>query len=40
MGPFADALALDQAISGELAQRVLGWRPEGLSVLEELAGGL
>jgi hypothetical protein len=38
-GPFADALALDQQISGQRAQRVLGWRPEGLSVLEELAGG-
>jgi nucleoside-diphosphate-sugar epimerase len=37
MGSFADALALDQQISGERAQRVLGWRPEGRSVLEELA---
>jgi nucleoside-diphosphate-sugar epimerase len=27
MGPLADALALDQQISGERAQRVLGWRP-------------
>jgi nucleoside-diphosphate-sugar epimerase len=36
MGSFADALALDQQISGERAQRVLGWRPEGRSVLEEL----
>ena len=40
MGPFADALALDQQISGERAQLVLGWRPEAPSVLEELARGL
>lgn len=39
MGPFADALALDQQISGERAQRVLGWRPHGPPVLEELASG-
>jgi nucleoside-diphosphate-sugar epimerase len=36
MGPFADALALDQQISGERAQRVLGWRPQAPTVLEEL----
>lgn len=40
MGPFADALALDQQISGERAQRVLGWRPAGPSVLAELASGV
>lgn len=40
MGPFADALALDQQISGARAQQTLGWRPRGLPVLEELAGGL
>jgi len=39
MGPFADALALDQQISGERATRVLGWRPQAPSVLEELASG-
>jgi nucleoside-diphosphate-sugar epimerase len=37
MGPFADALALDQQISGERAMRVLGWRPHAPSVLEDLA---
>jgi nucleoside-diphosphate-sugar epimerase len=37
MGPFADALALDQQISGERAERLLGWRPQGPSVIEELA---
>jgi nucleoside-diphosphate-sugar epimerase len=40
MGPFADALALGQQISGERAQRVLGWRPQGPPALEELASGL
>jgi len=40
MGPFADALALDQQISGARARRVLGWRPQAPSVLTELAGGL
>ena len=39
MGPFADALALDQQISGERAKRVLDWRPQAPGVLEELAGG-
>jgi nucleoside-diphosphate-sugar epimerase len=39
MGPFADALALDQQISGGRAQRVLNWQPRGPSVLEELARG-
>lgn len=37
MGQFADALTLDQQISGERAQRLLGWRPIGRSILEELA---
>jgi nucleoside-diphosphate-sugar epimerase len=39
MGPFADALALDQQISGERAQRLLGWRPSAPSVLEDLTRG-
>jgi nucleoside-diphosphate-sugar epimerase len=37
MGPFADALALDQRVSGEKAHRELGWNPHRPSVLEELA---
>jgi len=40
MGPFADALALDQQISGARARRVLGWRPQAPAVLTELASGL
>jgi nucleoside-diphosphate-sugar epimerase len=37
MGPLADALALDQQISGERAARLLGWHPSAPSVLEDLA---
>jgi nucleoside-diphosphate-sugar epimerase len=40
MGPLADALTLDQQISGERAQRMLNWQPHGLPVMEELARGL
>jgi nucleoside-diphosphate-sugar epimerase len=36
MGSLADALALDQQISGERATRVLGWRPQAASLIEEL----
>ena len=36
LGPFADALVLDQQISGEKAKRELGWSPHGAPVLEEL----
>ena len=39
MGPFADALVLDQQISGEKAQRELGWAPHGRSALDELTAG-
>jgi nucleoside-diphosphate-sugar epimerase len=37
MGPFADALALDQRVSSDKAQRELGWKPHRPGVLEELA---
>ncbi len=36
LGLFADALILDQQISGEKAKRELGWSPHGAPVLEEL----
>ena len=36
LGPFADALVLDQQISGEKARRELGWSPHCVPVLEEL----
>ena len=39
LGAFADALALDMQVSGERARRLLGWRPERPSILEELTEG-
>lgn len=38
LGPYADALALDQRVSSERAW-ALGWRPSRPSVVEELRGG-
>ncbi|WP_030788220.1 NAD-dependent epimerase/dehydratase family protein [Streptomyces sp. NRRL S-920] len=37
--PFAEALALDQVVSGRRAGEELGWRPSRPYVLTELAGG-
>ena len=39
LGDYADALALDQRLSGEKARRVTGWTPSAPTVFEELAGG-
>jgi nucleoside-diphosphate-sugar epimerase len=39
LGPYADALALDQQVSAEKAKRELGWTPSREGVLEDLAGG-
>lgn len=39
LGPVADALTLDQQISGEKAVRLLGWKPQAPSVLEDLEHG-
>jgi len=39
MGAFADALVLDQIVSGEKAQRELGWKPRAGSVLDDLKTG-
>jgi nucleoside-diphosphate-sugar epimerase len=36
LGGFADAIACDQVISGDLAKRELGWRPSRHSIVEEL----
>jgi len=33
---FADAIACDQVISGELAQHELGWSPSRHSIIDEL----
>lgn len=37
MGPFADALALDQGISGQLAQKFLAWTAKRPGVLADLS---
>ncbi|MGH7165357.1 MAG: SDR family oxidoreductase [Nitrospiraceae bacterium] len=39
LGPFADALVLDQKLSGERAKTLLGWVPHAPSVLDELTQG-
>ncbi len=36
LGGFADAIACDQLVSGESAERTLGWRPSRHSILDEL----
>lgn len=39
IGPLADLLILDQQVSGEKAQRELGWRPAAPDLLTELRTG-
>jgi nucleoside-diphosphate-sugar epimerase len=39
LGPFADALALDQRVSTQRTHRELGWQPTAPSLLEELLHG-
>jgi nucleoside-diphosphate-sugar epimerase len=39
LGPFADALALDQQISSERARKILGWNPRRAGILEDLRRG-
>jgi nucleoside-diphosphate-sugar epimerase len=39
LGPYADALVLDQWISAGKAKRTLGWNPREKSVLEDLRHG-
>jgi nucleoside-diphosphate-sugar epimerase len=39
MGAFADALVLDQQVSGEKAKKELGWSPQAASVLDDLKTG-
>lgn len=39
MGAFADALVLDQQVSGEKAEKELGWTPRAASVLLDLKTG-
>ena len=33
---FADAIACDQVVSGDLAKHALGWRPSRHSIVDEL----
>ena len=37
LGPFADALALDQNVSGQHARRVLAWEPQGPGLIADLS---
>lgn len=37
LGPFADALALDQTVSGQHARQALAWEPHGPGVIADLA---
>lgn len=37
LGPFADALALDQTASGQHARRVLAWEPHGPGLIADLS---
>lgn len=39
MGAFADALVLDQQVSGMKARRILNWKPQAISLLNDLEGG-
>jgi nucleoside-diphosphate-sugar epimerase len=39
LGPFADALAMDQQVSGMRAKRVLGWSPHRPGLLEDIEHG-
>jgi nucleoside-diphosphate-sugar epimerase len=36
-GPFADALAFDQTVSGQHARRVLAWEPHGPGLISDLS---
>jgi nucleoside-diphosphate-sugar epimerase len=39
MGPYADALVLDQLASGRKAREMLGWQPHRPDILEEMERG-
>lgn len=39
LGPLADALALDLQFRGAKAQRLLGWKPQGPSIIDDLLYG-
>jgi nucleoside-diphosphate-sugar epimerase len=37
LGPFADALALDQTVSAQRARHVLAWQPQGPGLIADLS---
>lgn len=37
LGPFADAMALDQTVSGQHARQVLAWEPHGPGLIADLS---
>jgi hypothetical protein len=37
LGPFADALALDQTVSGQHARQVLAWQPQSPGLIADLS---
>jgi nucleoside-diphosphate-sugar epimerase len=37
LGPFADALALDQTVSGQQARQALAWKPHGPGLIADLS---
>jgi nucleoside-diphosphate-sugar epimerase len=39
LGPYADALVLDQQATGRRAEETLGWKPRGPGVLEDMERG-
>ena len=39
MGPIAEAFALDQRMTGERAREELGWIPQHLDAVKDLASG-
>jgi nucleoside-diphosphate-sugar epimerase len=39
LGPYADALVLDQRISADKARKILGWEPKQASFLDDVRGG-
>jgi nucleoside-diphosphate-sugar epimerase len=39
LGPYADALVLDQQATGKRAEQLLGWRPRRPNVLEDIEHG-
>ncbi len=39
LGAFADALALDQQVSGAKAKQALNWQPQSPTLVDELTGG-